>query len=296
MKELRQASASSEDIALGAQRVYRWAILGLTFVAIVAVALAPRISQDESYHQFADQRSLLGVDNFLNVVSNLPFLLTGIAGLLFVTGKNSSASAGTFLHRLERWPYIVFFVGVALTCFGSAYYHLSPNTKRLMWDRLPMSIAFMSLLAAVITERINLKAGLASLVPLVLVGAGSVIYWRLGEMNGNGDLRPYALVQFYSMLAVIICAIVFPSRYSQRRGLFLAVGWYGAAKLFELLDQQVFALGSIVSGHTAKHIAAATAAYCIFQMLRRRPLVVEDPGGRMPDGRGGHEVNPIAVS
>ncbi|HLF83611.1 MAG TPA: alkaline phytoceramidase [Blastocatellia bacterium] len=263
-------------------RVRAIAIISLTLATVVAMALVPRIQQDEAYHHFADQRSVLGIPNFLNVVSNVPFLLAGIAGLVLVTG--SLASRTSFLHRFERWPYVVFFFGVTLTCFGSAYYHLSPNSERLMWDRLPMSIAFMSLFAAVIMERINLRAGLVSLAPLVVVGVGSVIYWRAGEMNGNGDLRPYVLVQFYSMLAVIICAIVFPSRYTHSRGLFVAVGWYTAAKLFELLDQQMFTMGRIVSGHTVKHIAAAMAAYCILHMLKRRSrLVGQDARNRTDD-------------
>ena len=251
-------------------RVRVLAILGATALTIIAIALMPRIQQDESYHNFADLRSMFGISNFLNVISNVPFLLCGIAGLLFVTRTGRPAFRDAFVHRIERWPYVLFFLGVSLTCFGSAYYHLSPNTERLMWDRLPMSIAFMSLLAAVIAERIDMRTGLVLLAPLVVVGVGSVIYWRVGEMNGRGDLRPYALVQFYSMLAVIISAMMFPSRYSHGRALFVAVGWYIAAKFFELLDQQIFALGQIVSGHTVKHVAAAMAAFCILQMLKRR--------------------------
>lgn len=250
-----------------AQRAYSWAMLGLTAAAIIGVALAPRISQDESYHQFADQRSWAGVDNFLNVVSNLPFLITGIAGLVFLFGARASSG---FLNRSERWPYIVFFFGVTLTCFGSAYYHLSPTTERLMWDRLPMSVAFMSLLAAVIAERINFKAGIALLAPLVLIGAGSVIYWHLGEQNGNGDLRPYILVQFYSLLVVILATILLPSRYTRGRQLLGASLCYAFAKVLELLDAQILAVGRIVSGHSLKHIVAAASVYWIIHMLRHR--------------------------
>lgn len=267
-------------------RIRTLVIIGLTLAAIVAMALAPPISQDESYHDFADQRSVLGISNFLNVVSNLPFLLTGIAGLLFLTQQGSTASRISFHHAFERWPYVMFFIGVAFTSFGSAYYHLSPSNDRLMWDRLPMSIAFMSLVSAVVAERISLKAGLVLLAPLLAVGAGSVLYWHTGEMNGGGDLRPYVLVQFYSVLAVIICAVMFSSRYTHSRGLIAAVGWYTIAKLFELLDQQVFALGRIVSGHSVKHVAAATAAYSILRMLKGRSrLVGKDATARPPDER-----------
>lgn len=142
-----------------------------------------------------------------------------------------------------------------------------------MWDRLPMSIAFMSLVSAVVAERLSLKAGLVLLTPLLAAGAGSVFYWHAGEMNGGGDLRPYILVQFYSMLVVIACAVMFRSRYSHSRWLFVAVGWYTVAKIVELLDQRVFAFGRIVSGHTVKHVASAAAAYCILHMLKHRSLL-----------------------
>jgi hypothetical protein len=244
--------------------------IGLTLSSIVVMALVPRIPQDEAYHHFADQRSVFGIANFLNVVSNLPFLLTGIAGLLFLTRNDSTALSGTFINLFERWPYVVFFFGVTLTCFGSAYYHLSPNTDRLMWDRLPMSIAFMSLFATVIAERIHLRAGLISLAPLVVVGVGSVLYWHLGEQSGSGDLRPYVVVQFYSLLAIVLIAILFPSRYTRSGELLGATGFYVLAKAVEVLDSQVFAIGRIVSGHTLKHIVAAVAAYWIFHMLRHR--------------------------
>jgi hypothetical protein len=266
-------------------RVRALAFSVLTLSTIVSMALVPRIEQDEAYHHFADQRSLFGISNFLNVISNLPFLLTGVAGLLFLTRNDSTALSGTFINRFERWPYVVFFFGVTLTCFGSAYYHLSPSTDRLMWDRLPMSIAFMSLFATVIAERIHLRAGLISLAPFVVVGVGSVLYWHLGEQSGSGDLRPYVVVQFYSLLAIVLMAILFPSKYTRSGELFAATGFYVLAKVVEVLDSQVFALGRFVSGHTIKHIAAAVAAYWILRMLRHRmpaqnPLVEGQPGSR----------------
>ena len=250
-------------------RVGTLTMIGLNVATIVATALVPRIQQDEAYHHFADQRSLLGIANFMNVASNLPFLATGIAGLLFVNRK-SSLAYNTFLHRFERWPYIVFFFGVMLTCFGSAYYHQSPNTERLMWDRLPMSIAFMSLLAAVISERINVRAGLVLLAPLVVIGVGSVIYWHLSEQRGSGDLRPYVLVQFYSLLAIVLTAIMFPSRYTKGDAMLVTCGFYALAKVLELLDGQILSIGGIVSGHSLKHIVAAIAVYWIFRMLKQR--------------------------
>src|SRR5262245_28978850 len=123
-------------------------LMALTIVTCVAMLLLPRIPQDPAYHNFTDRRSLFGIANALNVLSNLPFVLVGAIGLI-----NMLRPALTrFEKASERWPYIVFFVGITLTCFGSAYYHLEPANERLVWDRLPMSIAFMGLFAAVIVE------------------------------------------------------------------------------------------------------------------------------------------------
>jgi hypothetical protein len=51
------------------------AVMGaLTVASLSAPLLLPPISQDQSYHQFADQRTILGIPNFWNVVSNFPLL------------------------------------------------------------------------------------------------------------------------------------------------------------------------------------------------------------------------------
>src|SRR5215831_20622343 len=57
------------------------ALLGLTAISLAGLLLVPPIPQDQSYHQFADQRILLGIPHFWNVVSNLPFVLVGAIGL-----------------------------------------------------------------------------------------------------------------------------------------------------------------------------------------------------------------------
>jgi hypothetical protein len=240
---------------------------GVTLAAIIAVAFVPRVPQSEAYHNFADQRSLFGIDNCLNVISNIAFLVVGISGLFVIT---STRSRNSFVQSWERPHYVVFFVGVTLTCFGSAYYHLAPNTERLMWDRLPMTIAFMSLLTAVITERINLKAGGALLLPLLSIGAASVVYWHMTEQSGNGDLRPYILVQFLSGLVIVLVVVMFPSGYTRNAGLPAALILYALAKIFELLDSTFYNLGQIISGHTLKHLSAALSVWFILRMLRHR--------------------------
>ena len=248
-------------------------ILGwLTVAAGIAVALLPRLPQPLDYHNFADQRTFLSVPNFFNVISNAPFLLVGVWGLLLVLGLRETAGQ-PFMTPVERWPYLILFVGVALTCFGSAYYHLAPDNARLVWDRLPMTLGFMSLLSALLMERVNLRAGLMALGPLLLLGLASVAQWYASELRGAGDLRLYLMVQFYTLLLILLILGLFPARYTRGADLVVAMGFYVLAKLFEVLDRRIFNLGHVISGHTLKHLAAALGVYWIFRMLaHRRPV------------------------
>lgn len=245
------------------------AVLGLTGLAIHFLFSRPVILQDLAYHNFADRRTLLGVPHFWNVVSNLPFLIVGALGMTLVL-RRSEKQSERFLRAAERWPYFFFFFGVALTAFGSSYYHLAPDNDRLLWDRLPMAVAFMGLFSAMLAERIGVRVGLTLLGPLLAAGIGSVLYWYRTD-----DLRPYYLVQFYPGLAVPLMLLVFPARYTGTSYLLIALGCYAAAKFCEhLLDRWIYeGLGEGISGHTLKHLLAALATYWILYMLqRRRPV------------------------
>ena len=165
----------------------------VSVAAAIAVAILPRVAQPLDYHNFADQRRFLSVPNFLNVISNAPFLLTGIWGVMLVL-RPMRSERSPFLDSVERWPYLILSVSVALTCFGSAYYHLEPNNSRRVWDRLPMTLGFMSLLSAMLMERINRPTGKFALAPLLLLGIASVAYWYVSELHGAGDLRLYLMV------------------------------------------------------------------------------------------------------
>ena len=258
--------------ALGLYR--RLAFLIAFSVATVAAALlVPRIAQNPAYHQFADGRSWVLVANFLNVASNLPFLIVGAMGLALVANPQALTARRLFLDGREPWPYGIFFLGVALTSFGSAYYHLAPGNDRLVWDRLPMAIAFTAFFAAIIAERISVRAGLVLLLPLLIAGVASVFYWHFTEQRGAGDLRPYALVQFYPLLAIMLMMYLYPPRYTRSLDIAGALGFYALAKLLEVLDVQIYQLAGVVSGHTLKHLAAALAPFWILRMLKRREPV-----------------------
>jgi hypothetical protein len=248
----------------------------VTGAAGIAVGLLPRIAQPLDYHQFADQRAFLGVPNFLNVISNAPFLLAGVWGFVVALDRRESEGRA-FLTRVERWPYLILSVGVALTCFGSGYYHLAPDNARLVWDRLPMTLGFMSILSALLMERISLRAGLAALGPLLALGLASVVLWYLSELRGAGDLRLYFMVQFFTLILILLILWLFPARYTRGADLVAAMGFYVLAKVFEGLDRKIFDIGHIVSGHTLKHVAAALGVYWIFRMLaHREPTVLAE--------------------
>jgi hypothetical protein len=236
-------------------------------LAVVATFLQPPIPQSLDYHVMADQRTCLGVANCLNVLSNLPFAIVGAFGLL------ATFRAG-FLERWERWPYVALFAGVAATAVGSSYYHLAPDNARLVWDRLPMTLGFMGLLTALVAERVNVPIARLLLVPLIVVGAASVGYWHWTELQGYGDLRPYVLVQFGSLLIVLLLLVLYPTRYSGSLYLWAGLIAYGAAKIFELADRPIMEFGNVVSGHTLKHLSAAAAAGCLAYMLRARRAAV----------------------
>jgi hypothetical protein len=249
----------------------RIAIFLILSAAIVGgVFLHSPVPQSESYHHFADRRSFLGIPNCLDVLSNAAFLVVGFLGLWFLFRPEKTGNLNLFLARAERWPYAIFFLGVALTAFGSAYYHLAPQDSRLVWDRLPMTVGFMAFLAAMIAERISVRLGIQLLIPLLAVGAASVLYWQWTQLRGVGDLRFYIVVQLYPFLAFLLLLALFTPRYSGTAYLLVAVGLYALAKLFELLDRQIFALTGALSGHTLKHLTAGAATYAILRMLKSR--------------------------
>ncbi|MBI1725944.1 MAG: alkaline phytoceramidase [Candidatus Rokubacteria bacterium] len=251
-------------------------LLAVTAVAVTAACVVPPIPQDPAYHRFADTRPLASAPNGWAVLSNLPLVVLGFLGLRQVLMAPVGASA-PFVESRERWPHALFFAGVALTGVGSAYYHWAPDNARLVWDRLPMTIGFMALLAAVVAERVSVTAGIALLPALLVVGSGSVVYWYAGELHGAGDLRPYALVQFAPAALIPLAVWLFPARYTHGGYLVGVIVIYGAAKLFEVLDGPIFSVGHVLSGHTLKHLTAALAAWWLLRGLDgRRPAAAEE--------------------
>ena len=258
-------------------------VAGVAVAATALIAALPRIPQDPAYHRFADGRRIWGVPHGLDVWSNLAFPLVGLWGLARVLSAPAGGPGDPFSDPRERWPYAVVCVGVALTGFGSAWYHAAPDNARLVWDRLPMTLVFMGMLAAVVAERVSVTAGLALLPVFLASGLASIAYWHASEAAGAGDLRPYVMVQFFPALAIPLMLWLFPARYTRGGDIMVVLVIYGAAKVFELLDARIFALGGVISGHTLKHLMAAMACgWLIAGLTARQPRDASGKAAAMP--------------
>jgi hypothetical protein len=253
-----------------------WPFLALAVILGIVALFVPRTDLPPSYHHFADQRGWLGIANFGDVASNLAFLVSGLWGLAFLSRKSSRDQ---FVDARERWPYLFVFIGLILTAFGSAYYHLAPDNDRLVWDRVPMTIVFMPLIAALIAERVNLKLGLWLVPILTAVGVGSVLQWHWTVQQGAGDVRFYGAVQLFALLAIFV-ALLLPPRYTHGSDLLVVAGLYLMAKIFESADHQIFSIGHLISGHTLKHLAAGFAGFWILRMVQMRQPI--SPAGIHP--------------
>jgi Ceramidase len=228
----------------------RWMILGTVLLLAFAITLALHpIPQPAWYHNFADTRTMLGVPHALDVLSNLPFIAVGLAGL-YVALRNKTQTSE------QRWALATLFAGLFLVGLGSGYYHLAPDNQRLLWDRLPMTIAMGGIMSLLLVNR--LPSPSPWILPVITsVGVFSALQWAWSEQQGRGDLRWYGLYQALVFITGVVFVLVFPRlRPEGTRALVFALLANVAAKVFESLDKPIFRMGGIVSGHTLKHLAA----------------------------------------
>jgi hypothetical protein len=246
--------------------VYRHLILAaIVFALVLTALLAPRIDQPGDYNHWVDTRTLLGIPNAGDVISNLGFLWVGLLGLRALAARRCRCDLPG-----ETLAWLLVFTGVTLTALGSAYYHWAPDNARLTWDRLPMALGFMALLSALLIERIGPRAGLALLPLLIVCGGGSVGYWYWTDLQGAGDLRPYLLTQGGTLLLIPASLLLYSPTYDRGGDYLIALGFYGLALLTEHLDRAIFEFTGVISGHSIKHLLAAVAVYWLLRMLQRR--------------------------
>lgn len=235
-------------------RVFEFALMPLG-VALALILYGP-VAQLAGYHDFADRRSLMGIVNFADTVSNIPFFLVGAIGLLHWLRARRGSIA-----------WLAVFVGAVLVCIGSWHYHQNPNDRTLVWDRLPIALTFMAFLVAVLEDHLGGRTAAVFLLPSLLVGAAGVFYWR-----ETGDLRLYLWTQIVPLLAVPACIGLFRGRFTHRNWYWAVFASYVLAKAAELGDAPIFALThGAISGHTLKHLLAALGlVFIILMVIQRR--------------------------
>lgn len=243
-------------------------IVIIVAICIIAVFSIDPIAQDTGYHDFADRRGTLNISNFYNVLSNLPFIIIGIMGMRLV-GSGRATGGLPVLQSV----YMTFFIGVFLTGIGSSYYHYHPDNQALLWDRLPMTIAFMALFSAILGEYISPQIALKLFIPLLTAGMASVIYWHVSELQGHGDLRAYVLVQFLPVLLIPLILLLFNSGLNGNKYIWGIIIAYAVSKLLELLDAPIYSALGVISGHSLKHLIAAFAAFIFYRALRNRQIL-----------------------
>jgi len=247
-------------------------IITLVSISVIAgVLMLDPIVQDLEYHQFIDRRNIFSIPNFWNVISSLPFLLIGVMGLYRIF----------YSHKIRlitsiKVAYIMFFLGVSLVTFGSAYYHLWPGNMSLVWDRLPMTIAFMALFSIIICEFVSLNLGKVLLWPLIIFGVFSVFYWYSTEVKGEGDLRFYVLVQFLPVLLIPLILLFFDSIFTETKAYWFLLCAYVLAKILEYFDEVVYNALLLFSGHSLKHIVVALGVSFLLKAYSNRQAVHSD--------------------
>ena len=237
----------------------------LTAGMIVMLALHGRIAQPAHYHDFADQSAALGIPHAADVLSNVGFALVAIWGWLTLRPRRTSA------QLRGGWPgYQLFLIGLLLTAFGSAFYHLAPDNARLIWDRLPIALVCAGLLAGV---RGDIQGGSQSkidVIVLALYAVASVAWWAMTERSGAGDLRPYLLLQGLALILIPLWQAIHRCPRTDRIAFAAAMLLYILAKAAEVFDHEIATALGFVSGHTLKHLIATAATAAVVWGLTRR--------------------------
>lgn len=251
------------------KRMLTFLPLLVTAIVCGAMLIHGPIAQLAHYNEFADQSTLFGVVRGGDVLSNVGFALVAVWGIvrLWPLRYHPALLAG-------RYGYSLFLIGLLLTAFGSGYYHLVPDNARLVWDRLPIALACAGLLAAVRAENLPHINGKTGAILLAVLATLSVDWWRVTDLHGVGDLRPYLLFQVLPLVLIPLWQAIYRAPQADRLAFGAALLAYVAAKLAEMNDHQIFALLGVLSGHTLKHLLATLAAWILVARLVQRTNVL----------------------
>ncbi|MFZ6842873.1 hypothetical protein [Undibacterium sp. RuTC16W] len=250
----------------------------LVGVISAALLLHGPIAQLPHYHEFADQSVWCGLSHAADVLSNGGFALVALWGMwrLWPVRTHPAIKAGWCAYRL-------FLVSLFLTAFGSGFYHLAPDNARLLWDRLPIALAFAGLLAAVraetvVTASIDTVRQRRDVIGFVMFAVISVAWWFFTDRQGAGDLRFYLLLQGLPLILIPLWQTLYGAASADRIAFAAALAVYVLAKLAEIHDHELAHALHAISGHTLKHLLATLAAAILVRRLVMRTRVLANAG------------------
>ena len=212
---------------------------------------------------------LWGVRHGANVLSNLPFLVIGLVGLLRLARGRGRLGAAP--NRAGLWA------SVALLAFGSGAFHFFLTPLSLAADRA----CICAILAFVVAETLAvvLPASRRRRVTLgaLAVTEGSVLLWWVGATSW-----PYGALQTLGGLLLGVLAVhgwrtrTLPRAAVWGLGLFIAC--YALAKGAEVLDQPIHDFTGCIAGHPVKHLLAAAGLASLLPWLSApAPAVAATP-------------------
>lgn len=236
----------------------------ITVALIALLALHGPIAQPAHYHDFADQSAAFGIPHAGDVLSNAGFALVAIWGWLTLRPRRASEPLRA------GWPgYRLFLIGLLLTAFGSAFYHLAPGNGRLIYDMLAIALVCAGLIAGVRGDTMRSNGGV-EVVVVALYAVASVAWWAFTDLNGAGDLRPYLLLQGLALILIPLWQAIYRAPRTDRLAFAAAMGLYVLAKAAEVFDHEIAAALGFITGHTLKHLIATAATAAVVWGLTRR--------------------------
>lgn len=222
-------------------------------LAVLVACMGPFVAQHAHYHAFADQRAWPGLPYALDVLSNVPFAVGGVWGLVALQRLRLPSES-----RVQQA-----LAALLCTALCSSVYHWNPDNVGLALDRLGMVLAFAGLLGLAAADRVSGRAGLVTAGLVLLLGPLAVSAWA-----STGNLLAWVALQGGGMLLVVVLAMRRPAKGAWGLPLLSVMAIYTLAKLLELEDHTVFAwTQGLVSGHSLKHVAAALAAWPVISVM-----------------------------
>nr|AFO66499.1 putative membrane protein [Brassica napus] len=196
-----------------------------------------------------------------SLINAISWVLTLSLSLLFL-------SFYMCILKGEIWGWTLFYASVSSLAFGSAYYHLKPDDNRIVWDTLPILIAYSSLFSSFLVERAGERVGLSCLVLLLFISVFSVAYARVFN-----DLRLCLTFQLIPCLVIPVMTVLLPPKYTHSRFWLLATAAHAVSKIEGLADSKIYNFnGYTISGHSLGHLCSALAMVLLTVMLLYRSI------------------------